>query len=623
VKHRDLSYLPGTPVTGASGSLGAEIIPFRATWRSRLLVVLAIAVMTLGMAIPSYGQGTNVFNCASGFSSSGGCGVSFIGSGGKNFAVVGSNSGTTPQLSGTHVLLLQSGVQHTALSMNYVAGQVNDQAFITTVEFVPNGWTFSLMVQNSNNNPTFNGENFSAGAGCEADEYQGFSQAEPPNNVWAIVFSSTDGLTAGSNTFTYSSVQMYQPGQSPCNGNDGAATYYGTNKISTSPVPLNYPASTADTYTGDTYSATVVYTGTTVTLYLYDVTAGGSCSPITSGTCFSQTWTGVQIPAIVDGTTAWVGLGGAVPSSTPSANEYIVAWSYSTLSAAAAPTFSPTAGTYGSTQSVTISDSSSGAIICYNTTGAPATNGIAGCANGTLYSGAVSVPKGQTIYAVAGGTNYGDSRVANSAYNITGYAMQPTFNQSGGTYNGNQTVQLTTTYGGVICYNTTGSPATNGSTGCTTGTLYSSPITVSTNETIYAVAGGTGFTDSGVGSAAYTINPFAGAAPANSPTFSPVPGTYSGTQSVTLSSTTSSSYICYVLSATPPTLLPQPNNVGGCTAGTLYSAPISVSSSQTLYAMASTSRLGPPSSLTVGTYVIGGTQAPGTPTNPKANAVPQ
>ena len=58
---------------------------------------------------------------------------------------------------------------------------------------------------------------------------------------------------------------------------------------------------------------------------------------------------------------------------------------YNVLSAASTPTFSPAAGDYGSTQSVTIS-ASTGPTICYNFTGAPATNGTTGCANGTLYS---------------------------------------------------------------------------------------------------------------------------------------------------------------------------------------------------------------------------------------------
>ena len=123
------------------------------------------------------------------------------------------------------------------------------------------------------------------------------------------------------------------------------------------------------------------------------------------------------------------------------------------------------------------------------------------------------------------------------------------------------------------------------------------PITVSSNETLYAMAGGTGFTDGAVGSATYVINPFAGQAPANAPQFSPVPGAYSGTQSVTISSTTGSSYICYTLSASPPALLPQTDNLGGCLVGTLYTGPVSIAATETLYAIAGTDLIGPPSSL--------------------------
>ena len=185
----------------------------------------------------------------------------------------------------------------------------------------------------------------------------------------------------------------------------------------------------------------------------------------------------VYIPSLVSGTTAYVGFTAGTGSSQAVYPLYINSFVYSVLSAAATPTFSPVAGDYGSTQSVTIS-ASTGPTICYNTTGAPATNGTTGCTNGTLYSGAISVPSGRTIYAVAGGTGYGDSPVASSAYQIASTASQPTFSASSGTYQGDQYVILNAAQGGVICYNTTGSPATNGSTGCTTGTLYSGPITV-------------------------------------------------------------------------------------------------------------------------------------------------
>jgi hypothetical protein len=429
----------------------------------------------------------------------------------------------------------------------------------------------------------------------------------------------------------------------PCNPRDGTEKYfYFTKKLSTSPVPLNFPASTPNTITGDTYSVTVTYTGSNVTLQLYDITAGGSCP---GSKCFTQTWNNVSIPSIVDGTKAWVGL--AESTNAPSGYPLLIdSFSYAVLSAAATPTLSPSAGTYGSTQSIAISDSSTGSIICYNTTGNPSTNGIGGCANGILYSGAISVQKGQTIYAVAGsGTStYGDSAVGSAAYNITASASQPMYSASSGTYQGNQAVILTAAHGGVICYNTTGSPATDGSTGCTTGTLYSSPVVVSSMETLYAVAGGTGFTDSDVNSATYTISPYWGTyadspVPPATPTFSPLPGTYTAKQTVTLSSTTSGANICYSVSSTPLTVQPYPDSLGGCAVGTLYSGPVSVSSSQILYAIAGTnvtthsycgsggytcSGSSAPSTVTAGIYTISAQgQTPGTPTNVTGSAVPQ
>jgi hypothetical protein len=93
-------------------------------------------------------------------------------------------------------------------------------------------------------------------------------------------------------------------------------------------------------------------------------------------------------------------------------------------------------------------------------------------------------------------------------------ASTPTFSPVAGSYSGTQTVTISASTGGVICYNTTGSPATNGTTGCTTGTLYTGTVSVASTETLYAVAGGTGYTDSSVGSAAYTISAGCAAPPA-------------------------------------------------------------------------------------------------------------
>jgi hypothetical protein len=163
-------------------------------------------------------------------------------------------------------------------------------------------------------------------------------------------------------------------------------------------------------------------------------------------------------------------------------------------------------------------------------------------------------------------------------------------------------VTLATTSGGaIICYTINGTtPATNGTTGCTTGTLYSGAITVATTTTIKAVAGGTGFTDSSVGSYLFTIT---GAA---LPTASPIAGSYGPTQNVTLSST-AFTVICYTTNGTTPAT----NGGSGCTTGTLYSTPISVSSSQTIKAIAGGTTYFD-SAVASFAYVINGTAA--TPT---------
>jgi hypothetical protein len=83
------------------------------------------------------------------------------------------------------------------------------------------------------------------------------------------------------------------------------------------------------------------------------------------------------------------------------------------------------------------------------------------------------------------------------------YALTPSFSPPAGTSSGPVTISQNS-IGAIICYTTDGTiPLTNGTTACTVGTLYSGPITVSGNMTIKAVAGGTGYNDSTVVSAAF------------------------------------------------------------------------------------------------------------------------
>jgi hypothetical protein len=172
---------------------------------------------------------------------------------------------------------------------------------------------------------------------------------------------------------------------------------------------------------------------------------------------------------------------------------------YTINGAVATPTFSPVAGSYGPTQNVTISSTDSGLsgfAITYTVDGTTPVPG----SHGTVYSTPVVVASSLTIKAIASATSYANSTEADAAYTINGACGTPTFSPVAGTYTSAQTVTISsTTASASIYWNTTGSPTSS-------DTLYAGPITVSTSETVYAIAEKTNFSNSAVGSAAYVIN---------------------------------------------------------------------------------------------------------------------
>lgn len=86
------------------------------------------------------------------------------------------------------------------------------------------------------------------------------------------------------------------------------------------------------------------------------------------------------------------------------------------LAPCAQPTFSPVAGTYTGTQTVTISSSTSGAAIYYTTDGSTPTFPVTGTT--LLYSTPVSVASSETIKAVATKAGLANSTVGSAAYVI-------------------------------------------------------------------------------------------------------------------------------------------------------------------------------------------------------------
>ena len=280
--------------------------------------VFLLTVIAVGIAIPSYGQGTNIFSCsAGGWSAFGACGAQEYGTG-YSFNI---NSSAT--ISNSNVLLMPYPAGHSAASIIYLT-PVNVQAFTANFTFVPNGVNVAFTLNNTNNLGGGQGATFAAGAGCEGGFYQAFTPPEP-NNVFALELDSDSPLKNDGSSFVYSSAMIYQAFQDPCIPPWLVSSDPAPDKISTSPVPLNAPATTANTTTGDTYSATITYDGNNLTLALYDVTAGAACP---GPNCFTHTWSGVNIPAIVGGNnTAFVGLNTG-SNSNPVGPLWIYSFSY-------------------------------------------------------------------------------------------------------------------------------------------------------------------------------------------------------------------------------------------------------------------------------------------------------
>jgi N-acetylneuraminic acid mutarotase len=226
------------------------------------------------------------------------------------------------------------------------------------------------------------------------------------------------------------------------------------------------------------------------------------------------------------------------------------------------PVISPVAGTYFTTQSVTILDKTPGAVIYYTTDTSTPTTGS------NVYSGAISVASNQTIRAAAiapGGTI---SAIASNAYTITTAPLAPTpvITPAPGTYTTPQVVHIGESLIGASIYYTT-----NGSDPSASSTLYTASFTLSANATVKAIAIKAGTNSpSLIASAAINIAPVA-----ITPVISPVAGTYFTTQSVTILDKTPGAVIYYTTDTSTPT-----------TGSNVYSGAISVASSQTIRAAA-------------------------------------
>jgi hypothetical protein len=227
----------------------------------------------------------------------------------------------------------------------------------------------------------------------------------------------------------------------------------------------------------------------------------------------------------------------AIAIKTGMADSDISSAAFTIQDSVSAPVFNPPAGSYAAAQSVSIITATAGASIFYTTNGSTPT------ILSSQYTSAVSITSTTTLKALAIKTGMAASAVSSAEYIIMQKVSAPVFNPAAGSYEGTQSVTITSATAGASIYYTL-----DGSTPSASSALYSGAVSIASNLTVRAIAVKSGMADSDISTVSYTIN----FPPVSDPVFSVAGGTYNDTKSVTIASATLGASIHYTLDNTNP-----------------------------------------------------------------------
>jgi spore germination cell wall hydrolase CwlJ-like protein len=327
--------------------------------------------------------------------------------------------------------------------------------------------------------------------------------------VDAVIYYTTDGSTPTTASAKYAvpftlncpintsvTVKAYAPAIDSTYTDSTVATAVYTCPVQIQSQPMATPAITPATSTLTSTSTSVTITDTTVGSVIYYTTDGST--PTTTSTKYSAVF---QLNCPVNSTVTVKAYAPALDSTYTDSTVAVA--TYTCLKSMATPAISPSPSKLTTTStSVSITDSTVGAVIYYTTDGSTPTTASAKYAAPFTLSCPINAIATVKAYAPAISPNYTDSSISVTTYTCQTQATTPVISPVSGNITAGSSVSITDSTVGAVIYYTT-----DGSTPTVNSLKYAGSITINASQTVKAIAVGSDATwfNSNIAVAIYTV----------------------------------------------------------------------------------------------------------------------